>query len=710
MREIAQGVSVLIPKEHWDLILEVNIARNNLHKTRQLVKSIINVPHEVAQTSDLMVDDYNILEVHKRLRKLQRVRHKVLEEARPFPKERRELETSCLSSIAQLSAKFDNKMKEIISNHFTLATGMTNNGVYSESEKKPHVLIRALQVINRENMLKLRKRTLLAQQGGGGGLGGFSSGSTGEISRKEYDREDEADESPTDDIKETEIGDYVQISREWLKESCVKRFDRFFSESRDPKGRYDVPKTLEIAETKLFDDLTVVVDVIRPCFPPFFDVFNIYCSVYHESLCKVMESWSESGVSPDNLLKLARWISSFYEKQMVRLGADEKFLKPPLTVTINPLLDAYGASIRELMIEWVLRVVDQDKQESILELGAEKRYSTPAPTHLFQIVHTRIDTAIKSTSSIIITCTGKECVSVLHTYIKHYKTRLEKEGSTWSDKFLMACINNFHKCVEKTEEFKEKLLDVENKLKMKEPDLSLDLNSMNFESVELGFQDVVKTSRNVLASNLLNNNFAEELAQLLSKQWLANADIPKTIVHTLIDIFKDDIGERVVSNYNRKLANEIIDKLISKYIDAMLAKKQSFTKEIAARLEEDTLEYLRFLEELKVPQKQARRNVEILFQLKRLIYLDNPTQLAEVVGEILQTHPDFTEEMAIYIIENRDDLGRKEKSQTVDEFKKVFQLWREDNHNDLILKEEGFFKNIKLPAGFFDGFSIGKKD
>ena len=53
------------------------------------------------------------------------------------------------------------------------------------------------------------------------------------------------------------------------------------------------------------------------------------------------------------------------------------------------------------MLEWVLRIPDQDRQEGV-EIEAGQRVYTTAPRNLFQIVHARLDRAISTTSGKVI--------------------------------------------------------------------------------------------------------------------------------------------------------------------------------------------------------------------------------------------------------------------------------------------------------------------
>src|SRR5262249_16002333 len=132
--------------------------------------------------------------------------------------------------------------------------------------------------------------------------------------------------------------DYQAQAKEWVAAAILDHFRRLFESCRNPQGEYGIDDTLTAARDLLVPDLTRVYDEVAPCFPPQFDVFNMYCSIYHASFNQMMLAWAErADVTADETLALVRWINTFYHRQMLRLGASEEFLKPDLTDALRPL-------------------------------------------------------------------------------------------------------------------------------------------------------------------------------------------------------------------------------------------------------------------------------------------------------------------------------------------------------------------------------------
>lgn len=167
---MSKEVAELIPSAHYELIQEVNVARNNLLLTKvRLILSppslpsfpsqmhleqIISIPYAVESAKILMeTDDINILDVHAEVRRLERVRSKILDSVRSphlpnpphlthiqvtnYPQQRAEL-TLILANIVELAEAFDRRIESLLMSHHELA------------QKRPAVLIKVLQVIVRE--------------------------------------------------------------------------------------------------------------------------------------------------------------------------------------------------------------------------------------------------------------------------------------------------------------------------------------------------------------------------------------------------------------------------------------------------------------------------------------------------------------------------------------------------------------------------------
>lgn len=104
-----------------------------------------------------------------------------------------------------------------------------------------------------------------------------------------------------------------------------------------PSDDYLIDETLARAKEALVPDLTLIYDEVAPCFPPSFDLFNMYCSIYHASFNQMMMAWAErSDVSAEETLGLGTTRSLINSCQIqsgfphLMLPSSALFPSPPL--------------------------------------------------------------------------------------------------------------------------------------------------------------------------------------------------------------------------------------------------------------------------------------------------------------------------------------------------------------------------------------------
>jgi hypothetical protein len=239
---------------------------------------MMRIAPAMEEARKLMAVDINILNVHATIRDLQQTRLKILNAARPrFETQARLLEVE-LNPVVVLANDFNAKLKALIKDHFNLAL------------KNPAVLIKALQVVNRECKMKARKRKTVSV-----------------IPQMDLELDGTEDSVPANSLdNELWLLDWTIVS-DWIRKSSEKRFNAMF-ESCKEKNKYQLSKCIEKANEKLFDDLTHVYDELRPCFPSQVDIFKIYCQVYHKSLGTMFREWGTSSGTPDEVLELGGFI------------------------------------------------------------------------------------------------------------------------------------------------------------------------------------------------------------------------------------------------------------------------------------------------------------------------------------------------------------------------------------------------------------------
>uniref|UniRef100_A0A6B2L0L4 Uncharacterized protein n=1 Tax=Arcella intermedia TaxID=1963864 RepID=A0A6B2L0L4_9EUKA len=547
--------------------------------------------------------------------------------------------------------------------------------------KKPSILVKVLQVINRE--IKARE-TLKGKVKKASNDKQERSELFGRTTQEEIS-EIEVQEDKNDDKVGEELMFDNKLVVDWIKKSCVDRFNVMFEGCKE-KGKYQLLKTLDVANEKLFDDLTKVLDELKPCFPPWLDIFSLYCQVYHSCLSKLVKDWGNGTLSPDEYLELAKWINITYENQMVRLGASKQDLVPHLNNDLEPMIDDYRRKIKETMIEWTTRLIEQDKNPGN-SLVTGNLYYTTGPRNLFQMVHSRLDLAITTAFDKLVIATAQESTVVLRTYQQEMSKLLKNNESKLDFKYVLSLINNFSKCYEYTEELKTKLIE-----KYKD---TIDLVPMEFDKTKAGFQDLVKSSRQRVIAILLDE-LQEEQAQLFTRPWaLDEVNSARIIKDTLVDYFKEEICPHVITNWATRMGIETLDRLVVMYIRELFTKKQSFDEPVFVRFNKDIQILQEFGTSQSIKEQTIQNSLQVLQFLKEIM-TGSPTDVKVNVEEILKKHPDFREEMAGFLIDNREALDRSEKRNILSDIRAIYAKRPQEE------PKEGLFTHLELPSGILD--------
>jgi len=175
---------------------------------------------------------------------------------------------------------------------------------------------------------------------------------------------------------------------------------------------------------------------------------------------------------------------------------------------------------------------------------------------------------------------------------------------------------------------------------------------------------------------------AEELGQLFTRPWVSGElKSTQVIVDTITDYFKDEIMNHIMPVHTKKLALETLQRLVSPYIEAMFARKITFDDQVANRIDSDLKLLTGFAEGQKYKDKQIKAVLQVIIDLKELI----TSEVGEVknhVEALLKHHSDFQEEMACFMIENRDNMDRADKRAALNEIKLIFQKRNQTNNDE----------------------------
>eukprot|EP01133_Synstelium_polycarpum_P003865 gene3865-4469_t len=251
---------------HYEVIKRVNTARVNMLSIIKEVDRLLTIPERAVEIETLMQNDINILDVHKKIRELERLYKNALKQ---FEANHDELSAikDMFCSVEDLSRRFENKVVDLVSSSITVA------------QKNPAVLVKVAQIAERERMQhekiqEKNKSALVSSEG----------------------------------IKNEAEQEYIFNVIELLRLSIASRFNPLKSDL--VLGQSDLQHTLK-AVNVMVDELTIIIDQVSECYPPSYDIFNFYVREYHDRFYGLFDSFStqlETGVI--NSTHLAKTVPS----------------------------------------------------------------------------------------------------------------------------------------------------------------------------------------------------------------------------------------------------------------------------------------------------------------------------------------------------------------------------------------------------------------
>lgn len=119
-----------------------------------------------------------------------------------------------------------------------------------------------------------------------------------------------------------------------LSDAVAERIEGNQFEGRDDHKMWLV-RHLEVTRLLVIEDLRVVKTLCLPCFPPHWDIINLFVKRYHSSLAKHLEEMIAAGLVANEFVTLLSWVIQTYPGpellQHSDLSIDPKALGPLLS-------------------------------------------------------------------------------------------------------------------------------------------------------------------------------------------------------------------------------------------------------------------------------------------------------------------------------------------------------------------------------------------
>lgn len=159
---------------------------------------------------------------------------------------------------------------------------------------------------------------------------------------------------------------------------------------------------------KIMDDIVRVKDLVEPCFPPSYRIFQLFVERYHALLVVLVGGLMDkhaASLSAKDIIDIVSWLRD-YHGQLEGLEAQAT---PVLTEDIGALLQGYNFQIESMMRSWSSRMLDDD-MASLPESTTDGKLYTVAPIDLFKMIDQQFEVVDalgleKSTYALAVTVT-----------------------------------------------------------------------------------------------------------------------------------------------------------------------------------------------------------------------------------------------------------------------------------------------------------------
>lgn len=435
----------------------------------------------------------------------------------------------------------------------------------------------------------------------------------------------------------------------------------------------------------LLDDLTIVYDKARPCFPPGVDVFKIFATEYHKYFYEEFQSFDKRHKEVPNsiIIAIVTWVYEDFERQLIRLGMAT--LEPKMTKSLLTLESMYNANIKEKMYTWVQEVIKRSHESKPRIVDGQ--LLTTAPVDLFDIVNAQIAIAKSTGSSMLVA----KVVAGIGSGLVWFQRLVAQdvEGEAWRDPdfwLLVATVNDANRCYERTEEVSDSTISLLDK----EHGILVDL-----EPARHGFHELAE----VYLTAVVKRIFADvepALAKLFTPEWVAGKPpVVERVVACFNEYFTQDLDPCTIDTFTRRIAAMLLDSTVSFYLEELLTKRHdsSMLTGVAPteRLASDEQAISTFFSK-RLRKKAVDKALSLLSNVRELFSADR-AMIPFYFDGILKDHPDVTVHLIAYVLSIRNEHTRDEVRSIMEDCSKLIETRLAGT-----TPQAGLFTKLKLPT------------
>ncbi|XP_041658803.1 exocyst complex component 3 [Cheilinus undulatus] len=395
-------------------------------------------------------------------------------------------------------------------------------------------------------------------------------------------------------------------------------------------------RLLEITRKYVLDDLIVVKTLMVQCFPPHYDTFNRFFSLYHNAVSSRVKELASEDLEANEIVSLLTWVLNTY-KSMEMMGHPELLsecdinqLEPLLPKeVVDNLLSKYVSTFTSNITGWLRKALETDKKDwqkdTEPEADQDGYYQTTLPAIVFQMFEQNLQVAAQIDGDFKEQVL-KLCLKQMNSFLVRYREEAvaykedhlrDRQLPQCYVQYMIAIINN-------CQTFKESI----NSLKRKYS------------------QSSEPTDSDAAIERTLNE-VAKEGCQFL-----------------LDEVFLD-----LEKPFNQEMTSEALRRVVMEYIKAVMQRRITFKsaderREGAERMIKEADQF-KFLFKKLSAGEDTDTLCGAITAIAEVFKLTDPTLLYLEVSTLGSKYPDIREDHIQALLSVRGDASREMRQQII---------------------------------------------